>query len=101
MQKKFEVLGMTCAPVSSCGTGVKKLAGVGAVNVNLLAKQMVVEFDETVTDSQAIIKAVSDAGYEARNHSRSLLANAAEARRNQALAAEQELKVQCWFHSFF
>jgi len=97
MQKKFEVLGMTCAACQAAvERSVKKLAGVGAVNVNLLAKQMVVEFDETVTDSQAIIKAVSDAGYEAREpQPEPAFANAAEARRNQALAAETwELKVR-------
>lgn len=104
MQKKFEVLGMTCAACQAAvERSVKKLAGVGAVNVNLLAKQMVVEFDETVTDSQAIIKAVSDAGYEAREpQPEPAFANAAEARRNQALAAETwELKVRVLVSFFF
>lgn len=104
MQKKFEVLGMTCATCQAAvERSVKKLAGVGAVNVNLLAKQMVVEFDETVTDSQAIIKAVSDAGYEAREpQPEPAFANAAEARRNQALAAETwELKVRVLVSFFF
>ena len=104
MQKKFEVLGMTCAACQAAvERSVKKLAGVGAVNVNLLAKQMVVECDETVTDSQAIIKAVSDDGYEAREpQPEPAFANAAEARRNQALAAETwELKVRVLVSFFF
>ena len=63
MKIKYNVTGMTCA---ACSARVEKVAngvtGVEKAEVNLLAGTMVVDAaDETVT--QAIIKAVSDAGY--------------------------------------
>ena len=63
MKIKYNVTGMTCA---ACSARVEKVTngvtGVEKAEVNLLAGTMVVDAaDETVT--QAIIKAVSDAGY--------------------------------------
>ena len=65
MQKvKFDIQGMTC---SSCSAhvhrAVNKLEGVKTVNVNLLSNNMMVEFDEKMTNIDKIIKAVVDAGY--------------------------------------
>ncbi len=65
MKIKFQVDGMTCA---ACSARVEKVSsqvnGVEKVEVNLLAGSMVVDADsEQVT--QAIIKAVADAGYQA------------------------------------
>lgn len=63
-KKKFSVTGMTC---SACQTHVEKAVravdGVKSVNVNLLQNSMQAEFDETVTDSSQIIRAVESAGY--------------------------------------
>ncbi len=65
MKKKFIVEGMTCA---ACQAHVQKAAesvkGVKSVNVNLLAGNMVVEFDDPVCCSQ-ISDAVKNAGYKA------------------------------------
>ncbi len=63
MKLKFNVTGMTCA---ACSARVEKVtnavSGVEKAEVNLLAGTMVVDAqDATVTD--AIIKAVQDAGY--------------------------------------
>jgi Cu+-exporting ATPase len=64
MKEKFEVTGMTC---SACSTSVEKavskMEGVQSVNVNLLANNMVVEFDDTVLSQESIISVVQDAGY--------------------------------------
>ena len=66
MKEKFEVIGMTC---SACSTSVEKavskIEGVKSVNVNLLANNMVVEFDDTILNQETIISAVHDAGYSA------------------------------------
>ena len=45
---------------------VCKLQGIKNVNVNLLSNSMVVEYDEKYLNNQAIIKAVIDAGYGAK-----------------------------------
>ena len=64
MKQKFEVNGMMCA---ACQANVERaviqLNGVSSVNVSLLAKNMVVEYDDKVIDPQTIIKAVDDSGY--------------------------------------
>ena len=64
MKKKFDVSGMSCA---SCQAHVSKavssLPGVKSAAVSLLAKNMVVDYDEKVVDEQTIIKAVESAGY--------------------------------------
>lgn len=65
-KEKFSVTGMTC---SACSAAVERavgqIEGVNAVNVNLLANSMVVEYDESILEPSRIISAVSDAGYSA------------------------------------
>lgn len=66
MNEKFNVTGMTCSACSAAvEKSVKKVNGVKSVNVNLLSNNMIVEFDSDVTDSNKIIQAVVDAGYNA------------------------------------
>jgi Cu+-exporting ATPase len=64
MKQKFTVTGMTC---SACSSRVEKvtnqLAGVREAQVNLLSGSMVVDFDETAVTTDAIIQAVTNAGY--------------------------------------
>ena len=69
MQLKFTVTGMSCA---ACSARVEKvtsgIAGVKKAEVNLLAGTMVVETEDPgIRDS--IIKAVADAGYQAKDTS--------------------------------
>lgn len=63
-KEKFDIQGMTC---SSCSAhvekAVNKLQGIKNVNVNLLLNNMIVEYDDKVTNNETIIKAVIDAGY--------------------------------------
>ncbi len=62
MKLKFDVTGMTCAACSARVEKVTKaVAGVENVEVNLLAGKMTVEATSDV--SEAIAKAVRDAGY--------------------------------------
>jgi Cu+-exporting ATPase len=64
MNQKFNVDGMTCSACqASVEKAVKKLEGVNSVNVNLLTKSMMVDFDEATTNHNTIIKAVDTAGY--------------------------------------
>jgi len=64
VKKKFNVTGMTCSACSAhVEKSVKKLEGINTVSVNLLQNTMMVEYDENVLDSEAIISAVVDGGY--------------------------------------
>lgn len=64
MLQKYRITGMSC---SACSAAVEKAAskveGVKEAQVNLLANTMLCEYDESVTDDEAVIKAVKDAGY--------------------------------------
>ena len=62
----FNVTGMSCAAcVSHVEKAVQKTAGVKSVNVNLLMKNMTVEYDETVCSPEDIENSVDKAGYSA------------------------------------
>ncbi len=64
MKTKFDVMGMTCSACSAhVEKAVKKLEGVNGVEVNLLTNSMVVDYDGI--DTNAIVKAVRDGGYDA------------------------------------
>ena len=64
MKEKFEVTGMSCAACQAAvEKAVNKLPGVKSAQVNLLANNMQVEFDDKQVDEQAICAAVKNAGY--------------------------------------
>ncbi|WP_101697201.1 heavy metal translocating P-type ATPase [Clostridium minihomine] len=66
MNQKYNVTGMTCSACSAAvEKSVKKVEGVNGVTVNLLSNNMMVDFDEGMTDNAQIISAVEAAGYEA------------------------------------
>lgn len=69
MKQKFDVTGMTCSACSAhVEKAVAKVPGVKNVQVNLLSNNMAVEYDETATGTEAIIRAVEEAGYGASVH---------------------------------
>ncbi len=58
------VEGMTCAScVARVEKTLKKVDGVGTVNVNLATEKVSLEFDESKTDLAALAQMVNDAGY--------------------------------------
>ncbi|MCQ2742663.1 MAG: heavy metal translocating P-type ATPase [Bacilli bacterium] len=66
MKKKFNVDGMMCASCqATVERTVNKLEGVNFVNVSLLSKSMIVDFEESKIDSKRICAAVNSAGYSA------------------------------------
>lgn len=70
MNQKFDVTGMTCSACSAhVEKAVSKVQGVRSVRVNLLANNMSVDYDDTVTGTAEIEQAVEQAGYGARVHS--------------------------------
>lgn len=82
----FAVTGMTCSACSGrVQRAVAALDGVRDANVNLLKNTMAVSFDEAMTSPDAIVAAVTSAGYGAsvRGERRD-----ARAEKNDAVAAE-------------
>ncbi|MEG2203666.1 MAG: heavy metal translocating P-type ATPase [Oscillospiraceae bacterium] len=66
MHQQFDVTGMTCSACSShVEAAVSKLPGVERAAVSLLSNRMTVDFDETILDAAAIVRAVEKAGYAA------------------------------------
>jgi heavy metal translocating P-type ATPase len=66
-KEKYDLTGLSCA---ACAARVEKavsgLAGVSQTSVNLLKNSMVVSYDETSLQGQAIVQSVVAAGYGAR-----------------------------------
>ena len=59
MNQKFDVTGMTCSACSAhVEKAVSKVQGVRSVRVNLLANNMSVDYDDTVTGTAEIEQAV-------------------------------------------
>ncbi|HZJ68698.1 MAG TPA: heavy metal translocating P-type ATPase [Candidatus Eisenbacteria bacterium] len=67
MKQKFSIKGMNCSScVQAVEKSINKLDGVEQVSVNLLTNSMQVDFDQTSLQSTEIVKAVKNAGYEAK-----------------------------------
>ncbi len=63
-KERYKVTGMTCAACSARVQRVtERLEGMKAVSVNLLGGSMEAEYDESRLSSEAIISAVTEAGY--------------------------------------
>ena len=64
MRTKYEVQGMMCAACqANVARSVEKLDGVSFVNVSLLNKSMVVDYNPELVGDETIIDAVVSAGY--------------------------------------
>lgn len=69
--EKFRVTGMTCAACqANVEKATRKLNGVEKAEVNLLAEQLTVDFDDTKLTAEDIINAVNNIGYGASLSSR-------------------------------
>ena len=67
MKQTFSVTGMTCSACSAhVEKAVSKVPGVESCPVNLMLGSMVVSYDETATNADQIIAAVTAAGYGAQ-----------------------------------
>src|SRR5665648_222572 len=65
MEETINVFGMTCMHCHKRVTdAISKVNGVISVDVNLEDNNAIVEFDENITNIDAIKQAVVDAGYE-------------------------------------
>lgn len=105
-KEQFNVTGMTCAACSArVEKAVGRLPGVDKIAVNLLKNSMVVEYDETVLDTQKIIGAVTEAGYGASlkeaaqqgKAARTMQASANDIARQEYEAVKKRLKLSLVF----
>ncbi|MGI6092414.1 MAG: heavy-metal-associated domain-containing protein [Veillonellaceae bacterium] len=65
MKQTLIVEGMSCSHCKNAvETAVKSLPGVTFAEVDLVAKKLTVDFDETKTDIDQVRAAVEDAGFE-------------------------------------
>lgn len=82
-KESYSITGMTC---SACSSHIEKTVsdvdGVTSVNVNLLKNTMTVNYDDTLTNDNTIIKSVETSGYGA-----SLLSNADSSKGTNAEAS--------------
>ena len=66
--EKFKITGMTCSACSAhVEKSVAKVEGVQDVQVNLLANTMQVNYDDTKTNTNDVVRAVVGAGYGAES----------------------------------
>lgn len=91
MRQRFKVFGMSCA---ACSAGVERavgrLKGVNKVEVSLVAKSMLCDFDETTVSEKQIVEAVKKAGFKAYPEKASEAAQTAVAGRGNAAVADSD-----------
>lgn len=91
MRQRFKVLGMSCA---ACSAGVERavgrLKGVNKVEVSLVAKSMLCDFDETAVSEKQIVEAVKKAGFKAYPEKASEAAQTAVAGRGSVAVADSD-----------
>ena len=65
MRENFNVPGVSCGHCKSSIEGaLAPVAGVREATVDLSSKQVVVEFDEAVTDRATVVRTIESAGYD-------------------------------------
>ena len=95
MKKKYDVYGMTCGACSAhVEKSVSKVEGVKSVSVNLLQNSMQVDYDENITSSEEIIKAVESGGYGASEKGASDKKDSSESSKNVAAEEMKSMKIR-------
>ncbi len=98
MKQQFNVTGMSCAACSAhVEKAVSALDGAEQVQVNLLAGTMTVVYDADRLGTEAILKAVTDAGYGASLHGQDTAQAAAQPDDGAALRAMQRRIIVSFF----
>ncbi len=65
-QACYKVEGMTCASCAvTAKKAIQKLRGIEEINISVEEKEAVVQFDDKLTDKEAIQSKINDAGYQA------------------------------------
>jgi copper ion binding protein len=67
MKKIIDVEGITCEHcVSTIQKAIKNLSGIIKVDVDIPKKKVIVEFNQSLKNSEEILKKIKEAGFEIR-----------------------------------
>lgn len=102
-KEKYDISGMSC---SACSAAIertlKKMEGVSAIEVNLLANSMHIEYDENIVSGQDIVAKIEKIGYgacpiEPKEAKAAPKVNTALQKQKDIQSAEQkEMKIRLW-----
>lgn len=102
-KEKFDITGMSCSACSAAvERTVRKMEGVAAVEVNLLANSMQVEYDETKVSADQMVAAIEKIGYGAcpvapPEADKPKKGNTAlQEQKNKQAAEQREMRIRLW-----
>ena len=102
-KEKFDITGMSCSACSAAvERTVRKIEGVAAVEVNLLANSMQVEYDETKVSADQMVAAIEKIGYGAcpvapPEADKPKKGNTAlQEQKNKQAAEQREMRIRLW-----
>ena len=102
-KEKFDITGMSCSACSAAvERTIRKMEGVAAVEVNLLANNMQVEYDEAKVSAQQMVAAIEKIGYGAcpvappETAVRKKENTALQEQKNIQVAEQKEMRVRLW-----
>lgn len=101
---KFDVTGMTCSACSAAvERSVKKLDGIGSVEVNLLSNNMQVEYDPAQVNPDQVVATIEKIGYgaslvepEVKTGQARKKNSALERQKDRQAAEQKEMKIRLW-----
>lgn len=102
-KEKFDIMGMSCSACSAAvERTIRKMEGVAAVEVNLLANNMQVEYDEAKVSAQQMVAAIEKIGYGAcpvappETAGRKKENTALQEQKNIQAAEQKEMRIRLW-----
>ncbi len=102
-KEKFDITGMSCSACSAAvERTIRKMEGVAAVEVNLLANNMQVEYDEAKVSAQQMVAAIEKIGYGAcpvappETAVRKKENTALQEQKNIQAAEQKEMRIRLW-----
>ncbi|AVM69332.1 copper-translocating P-type ATPase [Lachnospiraceae bacterium oral taxon 500] len=102
-KEKFDIMGMSCSACSAAvERTIRKMEGVAAVEVNLLANNMQVEYDEAKVSAQQMVAAIEKIGYGAcpvappETADRKKENTALQEQKSIQAAEQKEMRIRLW-----
>ena len=101
---KFNITGMSCSACSAAvERNIKKMEGISFVEVNLLANNMQVEYDESKVNAEDMIAKIEKIGYgaslfvpEVKQDSKKATQTALQQQKDTQAAEQKEMKIRLW-----
>ncbi|RRD94929.1 copper-translocating P-type ATPase [Clostridiales bacterium COT073_COT-073] len=101
---KFNITGMSCSACSAAvERNIKKMEGVSFCEVNLLANNMQVEYDEAVVSAEEMVAKIEKIGYgasldmpEEKKRGKKVAKTALQEQKDIQVAEQKEMKTRLW-----